>query len=288
MTCYLYLTKKHLRILIFALVLVVILNFIYNSSAYVSNKNKDNVKSKSDLKACSYELEKKPSNFYVWFWRVVETARSSLMGKFLFLKAYENPIDSRNFSFEMIKVNMLLKIIQLSEGGTSLTEVNSKCDSSSFKYRRLAIIGPHRNRLENLRIFLNNMHPYWTRHKLNYAVYIIEPLEGLSFNRGLLMNIGFMESLRDYQDWDCFVFHDVKTWYFFGRSILLKTTWFFIISLMDGVKVDMIPEDERVPYTCDEKLPGTWHPWDQKSFDRTHLYDSFHFLSPFSCSCGKI
>ena len=28
------------------------------------------------------------------------------------------------------------------------------------------------------------------------------------FNRGMLLNIGFTEAMKD-QEWDCFIFHDV-------------------------------------------------------------------------------
>ena len=69
---------------------------------------------------------------------------------------------------------------------------------------------------------------------------MIEPQESLTFNRGLLFNIGFYESIKDMRVytsekkgdkkepfWNCFVFHDV----------------------------DMIPEDERLYYTCNENNP---------------------------------
>ena len=34
------------------------------------------------------------------------------------------------------------------------------------------------------------MHQFLTRQKINYGIYLIEPVEKLVFNRGLLMNIG--------------------------------------------------------------------------------------------------
>ena len=90
------------------------------------------------------------------------------------------------------------------------------------------------------------MHPFLTRQKINYGFYLIEPIDNIRFNRALIMNIGFVEALRDKltldstnngtqkekvrkgeigsdQDgkislkglnstesfWDCFIFHDV-------------------------------------------------------------------------------
>lgn len=119
-------------------------------------------------------------------------------------------------------------------GGKSFAEVNSKC----LLGRRVAFIIPYRNRLISLQLYLNNMHSYLINHNLTYGIYLVEPSENLTFNRGLLMNIGFLESLKDSKrtnlanssapfHWDCFVFHDV----------------------------DMIPEDDRVYYNCDENYP---------------------------------
>ena len=36
-----------------------------------------------------------------------------------------------------------------------------------------------------------------------------QSFDGLLFNRGLLINVGFVEAMADKEDWDCIIFHDV-------------------------------------------------------------------------------
>ncbi len=94
---------------------------------------------------------------------------------------------------------------------------------------RVAILVAYRNREANLVRFLNHMHPFLGRQKhLTYAIYVVnQAKDGMDFNRGLLFNAGFKEALRDYADWDCFVFHDV----------------------------DLLPEDDRNLYDCPMDQP---------------------------------
>jgi hypothetical protein len=74
---------------------------------------------------------------------------------------------------------------------------------------KVAIVIPYRDRQENLELFLMNMHPFLAKQQLDYGIYLVEPIANISFNRGLLMNIGFVESIKDADRWQCFVFHDV-------------------------------------------------------------------------------
>ncbi|XP_015904124.1 beta-1,4-N-acetylgalactosaminyltransferase bre-4-like [Parasteatoda tepidariorum] len=89
---------------------------------------------------------------------------------------------------------------------------------------KIAIIVPFRDREQHLRIFLHNLHPLLQRQKLDYGIYIVEQMGSKPFNRAMLMNIGYVEALKQY-DYDCFIFHDV----------------------------DLIPEDDRNPYKCSEQ-----------------------------------
>ena len=69
------------------------------------------------------------------------------------------------------------------------------------------------------------------RQNVPYGIYLIEPMDNkrkVSFNRGLLANIGFLETLKDDKNkWNCFFIHDV----------------------------DLIPESNLNFYKCDQHYP---------------------------------
>ncbi|KHJ45843.1 N-acetyllactosaminide 3-alpha-galactosyltransferase [Trichuris suis] len=85
----------------------------------------------------------------------------------------------------------------------------------------VAVIVPYRDRASHLHIFLAHIHPFLTRQRLHYGIFIIQPSKNETFNRGKLMNIGFVEALKVY-NWSCFVFHDV----------------------------DLLPENDKILYSC--------------------------------------
>ncbi|XP_025423146.1 beta-1,4-N-acetylgalactosaminyltransferase bre-4-like [Sipha flava] len=89
---------------------------------------------------------------------------------------------------------------------------------------KIAIIVPYRDRLSNLCTFLLNMHPFLTKQKLDYSIFIVEQFGDGLFNRAMLMNVGFNEALK-LRDFDCFFFHDV----------------------------DLIPENDRNIYSCPDQ-----------------------------------
>ncbi|XP_057380629.1 beta-1,4-galactosyltransferase 4-like [Daphnia carinata] len=85
----------------------------------------------------------------------------------------------------------------------------------------VAVIVPYRYRGFHLKIFLRHMHPFLQRQQLQYVVFLVEQSNGSPFNRGMLLNIGFKEAMKQ-GSFQCFIFHDV----------------------------DLLPEDDRNPYTC--------------------------------------
>lgn len=87
--------------------------------------------------------------------------------------------------------------------------------------QKVAIIIPFRRRDEHLKYWLYYLHPILQRQQLDYGVYVINQDGEETFNRAKLLNVGYVEALKEY-DYNCFVFSDV----------------------------DLIPMDDRNTYKC--------------------------------------
>lgn len=74
--------------------------------------------------------------------------------------------------------------------------------------QRVAILIPHRNRERHLMYLLQHLHPFLQRQQLEYGIYVIHQAGSKKFNRAKLLNVGYIEALKD-DLWDCFIFHDV-------------------------------------------------------------------------------
>lgn len=91
------------------------------------------------------------------------------------------------------------------------------CDARNF----VAIIVPYRSRRRNLLLFLQHIHPFLKKQQIKYRIFVVEQDEHLTFNKGMLMNIGFEEAVKMH-NFQCVIFHDV----------------------------DLLPEDDRNLYVC--------------------------------------
>jgi len=89
---------------------------------------------------------------------------------------------------------------------------------------RVAIVIPFRDREEHLHIFLNHLLPILKRQLVEFQIYVVDLVPGVKFNRAMLMNIGYAESIKQH-DWQCFVFHDV----------------------------DLLPENDKNIYSCPDQ-----------------------------------
>nr|XP_049706718.1 beta-1,4-N-acetylgalactosaminyltransferase bre-4-like [Helicoverpa armigera] len=113
---------------------------------------------------------------------------------------------------------------------------------------RVAVIVPYRDRKDNLAIFLRHLHPLLKKQLLEYRIFVVEQHGTEKFNKGSLYNIAFLETQR-FGSWDCLVFHDV----------------------------DLIPEHEGIPYSCNQ------HP--------THMspaVESFGYVLPYKLIFGGV
>ena len=86
---------------------------------------------------------------------------------------------------------------------------------------RLALIVCYREREQHLKLFLDHLHPFLKRQRLNYMIFVVNQHGREAFNRGALFNVGFLQAIR-LQPFTCFIFHDV----------------------------DLLPEDARNLYRC--------------------------------------
>ncbi|XP_030061899.1 beta-1,4-galactosyltransferase 2 [Microcaecilia unicolor] len=74
--------------------------------------------------------------------------------------------------------------------------------------QRVAIIIPFRHRDHHLKYWLYYLHPILRRQRISFGIYIISQNGEDTFNRAKLLNIGFLEALKE-EPYDCFIFSDV-------------------------------------------------------------------------------
>ena len=151
----------------------------------------------------------------------------SLIGKMRHQQNDNNNNVNTN-SFDRIESD--LKYLALKNGGrwypSPSIEQAKQNNHQEEPMQKVAIIVPYRDRQINLELFLRYMHPFLTNQKIYYGIYLIEPLKNLTFNRAMLMNIGFIESQKE-DAYDCYIFHDV----------------------------DMLPENSQNLYQCQKEMP---------------------------------
>jgi len=72
----------------------------------------------------------------------------------------------------------------------------------------LVLIVPYRQREEHKKVFIPYMIEYFSKKKIEFHILIIEQFNNTVFNRGLLRNIGFLESQKLFNDFYV-CFHDI-------------------------------------------------------------------------------
>src|SRR6056300_264301 len=72
---------------------------------------------------------------------------------------------------------------------------------------KLGVIVPYRDRPQQLKDFLNYIEKYLTDKNIEHEVIIVEQTEKNDFNRGKLLNIGFLKA--EELECDYVAFHDI-------------------------------------------------------------------------------
>jgi len=120
------------------------------------------------------------------------------------LGAYEikNPPDDFDaFTFKSLNYSFM----------TSLQPGGSWAPKTCKARHRVALVIPYRNRLENLKYWLFNMHLFLQRQEIEYTVFIVEQMFNENFNKGILMNAAFklIFEAQIGNVYDCILFHDI-------------------------------------------------------------------------------
>ncbi len=148
--------------------------------------------------------------------------------------AYFNPFISQLKVKELVESNDQFSLEQIKADQQLYPRSPSNLTWKGFQVNKIAIIVPYKNRLYNLKLFLRYMSRFLAKKTdILHDIFLVEPrYDNQTFNRGLLLNIGFVESIRYYAESgenvpDCFVFHDV----------------------------DMLPESDLNDYKCSPERP---------------------------------
>lgn len=73
----------------------------------------------------------------------------------------------------------------------------------------MALIIPVRDREHQLKVFIRHIHPFLQRQNLSYSIFVIEQIQGYTFNKGKLINTGYKEAIKANANTDCIIIHDV-------------------------------------------------------------------------------
>jgi xylosylprotein 4-beta-galactosyltransferase len=115
-------------------------------------------------------------------------------------------------------VYLILAPDPLSDNGrTSGAEVGSEqemvaserlnCDKVSWGVHRLAVIVPFRDRLDELLEFAPHIHRFLCDQHIRHQLFVISQVDPYRFNRGALVNVGFL--LTENSSYDYIAVHDV-------------------------------------------------------------------------------
>jgi hypothetical protein len=92
-----------------------------------------------------------------------------------------------------------------------LSHEYEKYDKNNKNEINIAIIIPHRNRIEHLEYFCDNIYKLKLKKNHSFDIYVIDQYNNEKFNRGILLNIGYNIAKQNY-NYDRYIFHDVDSY----------------------------------------------------------------------------
>ena len=114
----------------------------------------------------------------------------------------------------------------------------------------IAIIIPHRNRIDHLKKFIKHIESMKNIQKDNKLdIFIIDQNNGDKFNRGFLLNIGYLIAKKHF-NYDRFIFHDVDS---YPDKDLFKLYFEFL-----NYNIHFASPDLGYKYTFDQFLGGVY------------------------------
>ncbi|XP_008476198.2 uncharacterized protein LOC103513166 [Diaphorina citri] len=108
---------------------------------------------------------------------------------------------NKNFVFNDTALNILHTRLNINKGGAWEP-------TDCIPQHQVAIIVPYMNREGQLKTFLLHIHQFLQKQFISYQIFVIEQRHPAEFNRGKLLNIGYIEALK-IKPFHCFIFHDV-------------------------------------------------------------------------------
>ncbi|XP_078494012.1 uncharacterized protein LOC100184328 [Ciona intestinalis] len=109
-------------------------------------------------------------------------------------------------------------------------EIGGKFKPNTEPRGKLAVIVPFRNRKFHLRVLLHYLHPVLQSQRFEYCIYVINQSNKGVFNKGALMNAGYLEAMKRH-NYSCYVFHDVDLLPEEHRYVLNTVQWIVLLVL---------------------------------------------------------
>jgi hypothetical protein len=163
---------------------------------------------------CEHSLRPQPSNYMTKFYASIQrksTVTQQQTALVDLCPCVPGDIDAV-FRLDMTE-NLTLANLALTYNGSNdkLLPSGRWVPNWCIPRHRVAVIVPFRGREEHLLVFVNNLHRFLRAQLLDYRIFLIEQVEPEIFNRGALLNVGFLEAIKHTGEgsFDCFIFHDV-------------------------------------------------------------------------------